>query len=42
MKQQKKSLKTFKLWNKLKDFAIDLPNSDFRARLNIAKSMGGN
>src|SRR5574344_3078633 len=22
------------------DFAIDLPNSDFRARLNIAKSMG--
>ena len=35
-----KEFKNFLNYGTEADFAIDLPNSDFRARLNIAKSMG--
>lgn len=39
-KDSKKEYDEFIKFGKEEDFAIDLPKSDYRARLNIAKSMG--
>ena len=38
--EDKSEFENFIKYGYEEDFAIDLPNSDFRARLNIAKSMG--